>query len=389
MFTQFFYTLRNRKVPVSITEWMTFMEALDRGFVRNLDDFYFLARAMLVKSEAFYDHFDVAFQEYFQGLKIPPEIFEQLLDWLRDPVNRAKLEMELKGRFDKLTLDELLKKFEEKLKEQKEQHDGGSRWIGRGGTSPFGHSGYHPNGIRVGGESFGGRAVKIAQERRFRNLRNDVVLDTRQIKVALKRLRQLTRTGPEDELNLDGTIKATAQNAGELELKWQRARKNTVKVLLLMDVGGSMEPYSSLCSRIFSAAHSSTHFKDLKYYYFHNCIYDNLYKDIERRDATSTDELLHTLEQDYKVILVGDARMGIWELTDRYGAIYYYENNEIPGVTWMRRFAEHFTHCVWLNPESERFWVAASTQMIQRVFPMYPLTIDGLEQAVRKLVVRR
>ena len=389
MFTEFFHILRKRKVPVSITEWMTLMEALAKGCITNLDEFYFLARAILVKSEAYYDHYDIAFQEYFKGIETPTEISEQILEWLKDPLNRMTLTEEEQALFDSMDFDELLRELEERLKEQTGQHDGGGYWIGRGGTSPFGHSGYHPAGIRIGGESRGRHAIQIAQERRFRNYRSDLTLDVRQIKMALKGLRQLSRIGPEDELDLDKTIGATAKNAGEIELIWRRSRKNAVKVFLLMDVGGSMEPFALLCSQLFSAAHSSTHFKDLRYYYFHNCIYDNLYQDIERQEAISTDHLLRTLEPDYKLLLVGDARMGPWELMERYGAINYYERNETPGIVWLKRIAEHFTHCVWLNPDNPRFWIHPTVQLIGKLFPMFPLTLDGLGQAMKRLVVKR
>ncbi|RLC91654.1 MAG: VWA containing CoxE family protein, partial [Chloroflexi bacterium] len=273
MFTDFFYLLKRKKVPVSITEWMTLMEALSRGLISNLDDFYYLARAILVKSEAYFDEYDLAFQEYFTGIESPAEIHQKFLEWLKDPINRELLTDEEKALYDMMDLDELIREFEKRLAEQTEQHDGGSYWIGRGGTSPFGHSGSHPAGIRIGGQSRGRGAIQIAQERRFRNYRNDLTLDVRQIKMALRRLRQLSRIGPEDELDLDETIDATAQNAGEIEMRWTRSRKNAVKLLLLMDVGGSMEPFAHVCSQLFSAAHSSSHFKDLQYYYFHNCIY--------------------------------------------------------------------------------------------------------------------
>lgn len=389
MFTDFFYTLKKRNVPVSITEWMTFVEALAKGYIANLDEFYYLARAMLVKSEGYFDHYDIAFQEYFRGIEAPDEILKQVLDWLKDPLNRMPLSEEEQAMLRNLDFEELLKQLEERLKEQTEQHDGGGYWVGRGGYSPFGHSGYHPAGIRIGGESRHRSAVQIAQERRFRNYRNDLVLDIRQMKIALKKLRQLSRIGLEDELDLEGTIDATAKSAGEIELIWQRSRKNAVKVLLLMDVGGSMEPFAQLCSQLFSAAHSSAHFKDFQYYYFHNCIYDNLYQDIERQETVSTDYLLRTLEPDYKLLVVGDATMAPWELMERHGAINYYEQNEMPGIVWLKRIAEHFTHSVWLNPNDPRLWVHPTIQMVERIFPMFSLTLDGLEQAVRKLVVKK
>ena len=389
MFTYFFYLLKSKKVPVSMTEWMTFMQALDKGCVSNLDDFYFLSRAILVKSESYFDQFDVAFQEFAQGVENAQDISDQIWEWLKDPLNKALYDEAQKAACDTMKLDELMKELEKRLKEQTEQHDGGNHWIGRGGTSPFGHSGYHPGGIRIGGESHNRSAVQIAAERRFRNYRSDITLDTRQMKIALKRLRQLTRTGPEDELNLDKTIDATAKNYGEIELVWQRARKNTVKVLLLMDVGGSMDPFSLMCSQLFSAAHSSSHFRDFQYYYFHNCIYDNVYDNIERYQAVSTNHLLNTLTPDYKLIIVGDARMAPWELSERWGAVNYYERNDIPGINWLKRIADHFTHAVWLNPDSPQYWDNYTVEMIAKTFPMFPLTLDGLDMAVQKLVVKR
>ena len=389
MFTDFFYTLKQRKVPVSITEWMTLMEALSRGYISDLDEFYYLARAILVKSEGYYDHYDIAFQEYFKGIEAPMEISEQILEWLKSPINRMALTDKERAILDSMDLDELLREFEKRLKEQKEQHDGGNHWIGRGGTSPFGHSGYHPAGIRVGGESRHGSAIQIAEKRKFRNYRNDLTLDVRQIKMALRGLRQLSRIGPEDNLDIEETIDATAKNAGEIEMVWTRSRKNAVKVLLLMDVGGSMEPFALLCSRLFSAAHSSTHFKDFKYFYFHNCVYDNLYQDIEMEKEVNTDHLLRILEPDYKVILVGDARMAGSELTQKYGAIYYYERNEIPGILRLKQIQDHFTHCVWLNPDTPRFWNHPTVLMVGKLFPIFELTLDGLGQAIRKLVVKK
>ncbi|MFC2072333.1 VWA domain-containing protein [Chloroflexota bacterium] len=389
MFNNFFYTLRRRKVPVTITEWMTLMEALDKGYITDLDEFYFLARAILIKSEAYYDHYDVAFQEYFKGIEGSAEIEDQILEWLKDPLNQMRFLEEGQTSFDEMDFSDLLKELEKRLEEQTEQHDGGGHWVGRGGTSPFGHSGYHPAGIRIGGESRSRHAIQIAQERRFRNYRNDLTLDVRQIKIALRGLRQLVRTGPDDELDLDETINATAKNVGDIELVWRRSRKNSVKVLLLMDVGGSMDPFALLCSRLFSAAHSSTHFKDFQYYYFHNCIYDNLYQDIERNDAISTEYLLQTVEPDCKLILVGDARMGTWELTEKYGAIDYYERNEQPGIVWLKRIADHITHRVWLNPDELHFWTHPTVSVIGKLFPMFPLTIDGIGQAAKRLVVKK
>ncbi len=387
MFISFFFALRRHKVPVSITEFMTLMEALNAGLITSLEDFYYLARAILVKSEVHYDNYDVCFHQYFAGIE-SVEIPEKILEWTREALERRRLDPGME--FENMDLEQLLKEFEKRLREQKEQHDGGAYWIGRRGTSPFGNSGNRPGGIRVGGKSGNMSAVKIAGERRFLNYRNDLVLDVRQTKVALKNLRQLTRIGPEDELDLPGTIDSTARNAGDIDLIWERSRKNAARVLLLMDAGGSMDPHAALCSQLFSAAHSSDHFRDFQYYYFHNCIYHHVYRDIQRREEVGTEHLLKSLESDYKVIIVGDASMGSWELTDPNGAIEFWDHSVTPGIVWLRRIANHFTHCVWLNPiGDEPHWIGTSIEMIRRIFPMYPLTIDGLNRAVKALVVKR
>lgn len=389
MFTGFFYTLKEKNVPVSLTEWMTLMESLSRGYISDLTDLYYLARAILVKNEGHYDQYDAAFQQYFKGIETPAEITEEILEWLKDPINQMLLTEEEKALFDNMDFDELIKELEKRLEEQKEQHDGGNYWIGRGGRSPFGHSGFHPSGIRIGGQSGNRSAVQIAQQRKFKNYRSDLTLDIRQMKVVLRTLRQLNRIGPEDELNLKKTIDITCKNAGELEFIWQRSKKNAVKVLLLMDVGGSMEPYALLCSQFFSAAHSSSHFKDFQFYFFHNCVYDNLYQDVERMEGVSTEYLLHELEPDYRLIMVGDARMAPWELLQRHGAIYYYERNETPGIVWLKRIADHFNHRVWLNPTPERYWQHTTVLSIGKLFPMYEFTMEGLGEAVKKLVAKQ
>jgi len=389
MFIQFFYTLRKYKVPVSITEWMVLTEALNQGFAwSSLNEFYYLARSVLVKSETFYDQYDQAFQEYFRGIETPEAIRDEVLEWLKNPLNQLPLSAEELAEIEHMDLDELMRLFEQRLREQTEAHHGGNKWIGTGGTSPFGHSGYHPGGIRVGGESRNRSAVKVAAERRFKNYRSDLTLDVRQITVALKKLRHLARIGDADELDLNTTIDKTCKNAGEIELVWEKMRRNAVKVLLLMDVGGSMSPHAFLCSRLFSAAHQATHFRDLQYYYFHNCIYDKLYQNIERHDFVSTSSLLHTLPGDYKVILVGDASMAVSELFSRYGSIYYQDQNETPGIEYLKRISDHFTHCVWLNPESQYYWENTTVAAIGNIFPMFSLTLDGLEQAIQKLVVK-
>lgn len=389
MFMDLFYTLRQLKVPVSVTEWMTLMEALSKGHAQSsMTSFYHLARAVLIKSETFYDQYDQAFGHVFRNAALPPDIRQEILDWLADPLNRLDLSDEEIKNLERWDLDKLREELDKRLKEQDERHDGGGRWVGTGGTSPFGHSGSHPAGIRIGGEGGGGRAIQIAAARRFRNYRTDVALDVRQIKVALKKLRQFAKEGPEDELDIDLTIDKTCREAGEIELVFTRARKNTVKVLLLMDSGGSMTPYSRLVSRLFSAAHQMSHFRDLKAYYFHNCIYQDLYTDIYTNEAEPTASVLKNLDGDYKVILVGDAYMAPSELMSVGGAIDYYYHNETPGHEWLSRIADHFRNCVWLNPLPPLAWVNYTIKAVGQVFPMYPLTLDGLEDAVRKLIVK-
>ena len=390
MFIDFFYLLRRFKVPVSITEWMTLMKALNAGYAfSSVTAFYYLSRSILVKSETYYDQFDQVFYHYFGGLETPEEIRDQVLDWLNDPINELRLSDEEMKHLERLSLEDLRKKLEERLKEQTERHDGGGKWIGTGGTSPFGHGGSHPSGIRIGGTRGGGMAVQVAAERRFRNYRSDVTLDVRQIKVALKKLRRFSREGPEDELDIEATVDKTCKEGGEIELVWTRERKNMVKVLLVMDSGGSMDPYARLCSRLFSAAHSSSHFKDFQHYYFHNCVYQDIYKDMATMDDVKTASILKNLDSDYKLVLVGDAFMSPSELVHRGGAIDYYYYNEIPGIEWLKRLADHFHHAVWLNPMPTSSWHHPTISAIGRIFPMFPLTLDGLESAVQSLVARR
>jgi len=402
VFTDFFYLLRSEGVPVTLTEWMTFLEGLAKGLAfSNLHSFYHLARATLVKSEAHFDRFDVAFVKYFQGIDTPEALLDKVWEWLFNPLPPRRISPEELERWRRLqeevNLEELQRQFLERLREQTEAHHGGSRWIGTGGTSPFGHSGYHPGGIRVGGESYGRSAVKVAAERRFRAYRHDETLGVRQFEVALRRLRQLSTKveGPKDELDLEGTIKETCRQGGFLELVWTRGRKNKVKVLLLMDVGGSMVPYSRLCSQLFTAVHRASHFQDLRFYYFHNCVYDYLYLDhrCHPKNAVKTDQVLKNLGSDYKLIIVGDACMAPSELTMPGGIIWWGMYNEEPGLVLLERLARHFTHNVWLNPIPASEWDTVyghqTLNMIRRVFPMYELTVEGLTQAVKKLLVRR
>lgn len=387
MFLDFFYTLRRHKVPVSITEWMSLLQALSQGFAHaSLGSFYTLARALLVKDVSYYDAYDNAFKEVFQGVETPAEIVEEILAWLRHPQTLAHLSPEQLALLPKLDLEALRQLFAERLREQQERHDGGNRMIGTGGTSPFGQNGQHPAGIRLDGDGGQRSAVQVAQARRFQNYRSDRTLDVRQIQMALKKLRYLQRIGHEEELDLEATIDKTCKNGGDIELAFAPPHKNNAKVLLLMDAGGSMLPYTNVVEQLFSAAHQLTHFKDFQYYYFHNCIYEQIYTDIRLHTKVSTSSLLHTLDADYKVILVGDAYMAPEELLDPGGALYYYHHNSTPGIEWLRRIQAHFKACMWLNPIPERHWNRSSIALVCQVFPMYELTLDGLDRGTQHLI---
>ena len=387
MFLDFFYTLRRHKILVAPTEWRVLMQALSLGFAHtSLERFYTLARSLLVKDVSYYDAYDLAFKEAFHGITTPDAIIEEILAWLQDPHTLAHLTPEQLAWLHELDLEALRALFAQRLREQQERHDRGSRMIGTGGTSHFGQHGQHPKGIRVGGEGGQRSAVQVAEERHYENYRRDRTLDIRQIQVALKKLRNLKRLGAEEELDLDETIDQTCRNGGEIELIFCPPRKNNAKVLLLMDAGGSMMPYTTLVERLFSAAHKATHFKDFQYYYFHNCIYEQLYSDMRLNKRVSTPSLLHSLDADYKVILVGDAYMAPEELMDTGGALYYYHHNDMPGITWLRRIQEHFRAGIWLNPLPEGQWNRTTINLVRQVFPMYELTLDGLERSIQQLV---
>ncbi|GAB4306602.1 MAG: VWA domain-containing protein [Promethearchaeota archaeon] len=391
LFVDFYYLLRDLKVPVSITEFLSVCEALDRGLIHDLDTLYHVGRSLMVKDEKWFDHFDQAFAFAFADGAVPERLREEILNWLRDPAGELTLTPEELAALEALGWDELREAFEERLRNQKERHDGGDRHVGTGGRSPFGHSGANPRGIRVGGSGRSRSAVQVALKRRFQNYRHDVVLDTRSIKVALKKLRKLSRVGAPEELNLDKTVDETCRNGGEIELVFEPRKKNNLKLLLLMDAGGSMEPYSRLVSRLFSAAHASTHFKDFRYYYFHNCVYENVYEDVAQEKLVPTASLFRKFDEKYRAIFVGDAAMAPWELTRAGGSIYYYHYNETPGIVWLRRFREHYPKSVWLNPdirpdEPDPYWGRETRDMIKRIFPMFPLTLEGLNDAIKTLI---
>ena len=389
MLIGFFLHLKSARLPVSTREFLTLLEALDERIVSlSLDDFYHLARACLVKDETLYDRYDQAFGSYFHGAAALFDVKAGIPeDWLRREFMRLlsdedRRKVEALGGWEKL-----METFRQRLAEQKERHAGGSKWIGSGGTSPFGAYGYNPEGIRVGQAGSGSRsAVKVWDERNFRNLDGDVELNTRNVKVALRRLRRFAREGVPEELDLDGTIAGTARNAGWLDLHLVPERRNRVKVLLFLDVGGSMDPHVQACEELFSAAKAE--FRHLEHFYFHNCVYDWVWRDGARRRAerVGTLEVLRTYGPDWRAVFVGDAAMSPYELSQPGGSVEY--ANDEAGAVWLARVFAHFRKVIWLNPEPRRGWeYTRSTQMLLQILGprMFPLTLDGLAQGIEVL----
>lgn len=390
MFIDLFYKLRKGDIPVSITEYLTLLDALEKQVANiNIDAFYYLARATLVKDERFFDRFDQIFAAHFEGMEA---IFEEVMaeipaEWLQrqamlDLSEEEKRQIEALGGWEKL-----METLKQRLEEQKEQHHGGSKWIGTGGTSPFGAYGYNPEGIRIGqDESRHQRAVKVWDKREFRNLDDSVELGTRNIKMALRKLRKFAREGATDEVDIDNTISSTAKNAGLLDVQMTPERHNAVKVLLFFDIGGSMDRHVKLCEELFSA--TRTEFKHLEYFYFHNCLYESVWKDNRRRynEHTATMEVIHKYGHDHKIIFVGDASMSPYEIMMSGGSVEHW--NEEPGIDWMKRITSNYPCTVWLNPVPEHQWeYTASISMMKEIMSkrMFPLTIDGLTRAIDSL----
>ena len=390
MFINFFQELKSAQIPVTLREYLTLMEAMEANLAnRKVEDFYYLSRASLVKDERHLDKFDRVFGHVFKGIE---SVEDGLLaeaeipeEWLRKLTEKfltdeEKAQIESLGGWDKL-----METLKERLEEQKKRHEGGSKWIGTGGTSPFGHGGYNPEGIRIGGKSQHKRAVKVWEKREFQNLDDNVELGTRNIKMALRKLRQFARKGAPDEFDLDGTIDATAKH-GYLDIQMRPERRNMVKVLIFFDIGGSMDPYIKLMEELFSAARSE--FKHMEYFYFHNCLYDYVWKDNSRRwtDKTPTWDVLHTYGNDYKVIFVGDASMSPYEISVPGGSVEYF--NEEPGAIWLQRVLDIYERSIWINPIKEESWrYVPSIQMIEQLFGdrMFPLTLEGLDKAMAEL----
>lgn len=388
MFLDFFLLLREEGLPVTITEYLHLLEALNEKVVEyNVDDFYYLSRTALVKNEQFLDRYDILFAQYFNGIQLEDLSDTKIEeDWIKKEIDRLFSDEEKKMIEKMGGLDKLMERFKELLEKQKERHQGGNTWIGTGGTSPFGNGGYNPEGIRIGGSGGGKSAIKVWEKRDFQNYASDVELNTRNIKMALRRLRILTREGIEDELDLHTTIEKTCKNAGYLDIEMQASKKNKVKILLFFDVGGSMDPYIDICEQLFSAA--KTEFKHLEFFYFHNCIYESVWKNNELRhqDRIPTFEILHKYNSDYRIIFVGDATMSPYEITANGGSVEHF--NDESGATWLNRFVEKYKNIVWLNPSNEYFWDdIPSIQIIKQIFKdrMYALTLDGISNAMKTL----
>ncbi len=402
MLLDFFYTLRSAQLPVSVTEYLTLLEALKKGVVGpaapipedgtipsayTIDDFYYLSRTALVKDEKHYDKFDRAFAAYFKGVELVADFSKDIpLDWLRKNLE-LNLSPEELAKIQKMGWDELMETLKKRLEEQKERHEGGNKWIGTGGTSPFGAYGQNPQGIRIGQDKGRNKsAVKVWDQRVYRDYDDTQELGTRNIKVALRRLRKFAREGHELELDLDDTIHSTAANAGWLDIKMVPERHNNVKVLLLMDVGGTMDEHIARVEELFSA--TKTEFKHLEFYYFHNCVYDFMWKNNRRRYSEKFDtwDIIRKYNKDYKLIFVGDATMSPYEILQTGGSVEY--NNAEAGAEWLQRLINAFPKFAWINPEPQGVWqYRQSISIIAEIMHqrMYPLTIKGLEEAMRHL----
>tara|TARA_B100001564_G_scaffold188053_1_gene157919 strand:- start:86 stop:1264 length:1179 start_codon:yes stop_codon:yes gene_type:complete len=387
MLINFFMTLKNERIPVSFTELFALLECLKKNIIfGNVDEFYHLSRLCLVKDEKHFDKFDRAFSKYFENVEALDELSSHEIpnEWLRKQLE-SMLTDEEKAKIEALGgLEKLMEEFKKRMKEQKKRHQGGNKWIGTGGTSPYGAYGYNPEGIRIGqDEGRNGRAIKVWDRRNYRDLDDSVELGTRNLKLALRRLRKFARTGSAEELDMDDTISSTAKNAGFLDIKMIPERHNAVKVLLFFDVGGSMDPHVKTCEELFSAARSE--FKHLKYYYFHNFLYESVWTKSHRRHAetTSVFDVMNKYSKDYKVIFVGDATMAPYEITHVGGSIEHY--NEESGAVWMKRINDSFDNIVWINPTPKDYWEHSySIEIVKELMEdrMFPLTVKGLENAM-------
>lgn len=399
MFQKFFTICKAKGLKITLSEWLTLQEALDKGLAgSSLTEFYYLARMILVKSEVEYDKFDMAFEECFKGVKSENEVTKQMLRWLNKEEMNEMLQMEEKQWLNqieeiKVDKDDVEQKFKDRLRDQDSEHNGGSFWIGTMGKTSFGNTGGNIGGVRVGGQTGYQSAFAVVGERKFRDFRDDRVLDNRQFQQALRRLRQFsTRLDiPKTELDINGTIDKTCNNGGCLQIVMEKPRKNAVKLLLLMDSGGTMIPYTRLLNELFQSVNKSNHYKDVKAYYFHNCIYSHLYKtpECENGDWIETEWMFRNLDSDYKVIIVGDAAMAPEELYSETGN-YRGPNGGLCGMDWLLLLKKHYKKIVWMNPKmapGKAPWREAETA-IKEMLPMYKLTVDGLNRAMTVLMTQ-
>ncbi len=399
MFGKFFYTLKDKGLEVSLSEWLTLQSALEQGLCQSsLTEFYYLARMILVKSETEFDKFDMAFEEVFKGIRTENEVGKNMLKWLDKPemqdIFREEMRHEMNQEEINMDKEDIENTFKDRLRDQNEEHNGGSYWIGTMGKTSFGNMGGNMGGIRVGGTTGYQSAFQVIGARKYRDFRNDKVLDNRQFQMALRKLRQFSTKLdiPKTELDINGTVDATCNNGGCLQIIMDKPRKNAVKLLLLMDSGGTMIPYTTLLNELFHSVHKSNHYKDVKTYFFHNCIYANLYNtpECENGDWIETEWLFRNLDSDYKVIIVGDAAMAPEELFSVSGN-YRGPNGGLSGMDWLLLMKRHYKKIVWLNPKmapGHAPWREAETA-VKELFPMYKLTVDGLNQAMIKLMANR
>ncbi len=394
MFQDFFYRLKAKNIPVSTTELIDLIKitahySSNQGHM-SLKEFYTIARSCLIKDIKYFDDYDLVFANTFGNAKISDEKFKELLsEWLRI-AEENELSEDRKSKAMKLSPDDVFREFQKRLEEQKERHDKGNYWVGTGGTSAFGNKGYNQNGIRVGGDGGEGIALQIIGDRNYKEYRTDESLNVRQLKVALKKLRDLRKDGRK-EFQLDPSIKKTCENAGDLELIFQSSRKNRLKLMLLMDVGGSMTPHSNSVSRLFSAAHQINHFKEFHYFYFHNIIYDRVFLDSNFDESITVDRLMKKISSDTKVIFVGDGAMNPYELYGTYGSVYSFSNlddnpkKKVTGMNTLKGLIKNYKNSIWLNPDSPKYWNSTTCEAIWDILPMYYLSIDGLDKAILRL----
>ncbi|MFO8084817.1 MAG: hypothetical protein R6U27_10920 [Desulfobacterales bacterium] len=396
MFIDFFYKLKDLGIPVSPTSFLTLHKALEIGLVMSLNDFYTASRSILIKNERHFDLFDQVFAHHFKGADLPDPTEKELSEtikflleqWLKDPSVLANAMGIDENTLAKLTPEELVEYFKQRLKDQEGRHHGGNRWIGTGGTSPVGHSGYHPGAMRVGGISRNKSAVKVALERRYKDYSKRGLLNQAMVGEALKRLRNLVPVGPKDKVNVEASIYQTMKNAGEIEIVFDRSLRDRLKVILAIDNGGwSMEPYVQTVQTLFDYAKAQ--FKELKIFYFHNTIYDNLWRDPARHHDPLKIEEFVRFDPQNRFIIVGDASMATFELLARDGTIYVHDRSTLPSIERLKFLADTFSHCAWLNPVPQKIWPRTPTiGMIAKIFPMFELTLDGLEEAVNHLAAR-